>query len=816
MSRCSRLYKLIAIPMALFLFCNPAFASHAQAYREHENLRLALTAKAERMELNPLLFTDADAYLRVKERRNLERHAVAMEQLEENFRADPEAQKQQKLIAQTVKDMHAASRYGGLAEDVDELGTLLSDLDRALSHGQDISAHWQQFDAYRHALSQGKTTLSEYFKLEHARLASNGDRQAIARLNVRKRYAERVLEGLNTLLDDMPTADANPASQADFLQRVQTFYDRYLPVPSDNSPRDSAGLATHYRRSQIWPLRHSWPTSLLDEGMLKIGNWLQTSHRWIAGTLGSTDSAVKPSGWHEPLIPPSERMFNFSAPQYLEETPEVQFTPELINLIDNLEREPVRMYHFVRNEVNTELYFGSKKGSIGTLAELAGNDIDQASLLIAMFRAAGIPSHYVYGLVRLTEQQAHDFTGVLPTTSNADMVSALGSAGYPVLGTSEYIEIELTWVRAYVPYTNYRGIDAGESHPIWIDLIPAIKQYTFLDGVDVRPTAEFDRSAYLREVTQTLPIEIFEQSLRIQLLESGRACTPICNTTPRRLPIRETLGVLPPQLPVLVRSELDTFSRVPDDFRYSVTLALDVCASPLVDPTCQYPDTALSYTTSLPELYGRRVAIEYPDFTIPGSCSDTITPKLTVDGQEIISGPPLPACVDARLHSSFDLIGLQPADIADSVRIVPVGALAVFAMSYHTVPQTQVDARLQTVRDLQKADASEAAWRPEWMYMAGLSYLRQWDDGRSACGRAALAAHHCGRQPGDGCTEHNRPLGLFGSAGLDLAGRVDHRCAHVQRLLFSRWGRLNVAPRQRCCRLQRFGVGAPDLGTATG
>jgi len=55
------------------------------------------------------------------------------------------------------------------------------------------------------------------------------------------------------------------------------------------------------------------------------------------------------------------------------------------------------VFRFVRDEVVYEAYRGSLRGSRGTLWSMAGNALDQASLLVAMLRACGIPARYATG-----------------------------------------------------------------------------------------------------------------------------------------------------------------------------------------------------------------------------------------------------------------------------------------------------------------------------------------------------------------------------------------------------------------------------------
>ena len=93
----------------------------------------------------------------------------------------------------------------------------------------------------------------------------------------------------------------------------------------------------------------------------------------------------------------------------LAETAEVKFTKEIKELADSL-NTPVKIYEYVKNNVNFETYYGSRKGAGGTLQQMAGNDLDQASLLISMLRYKGIPARYVKGTVDIPIEKVMKWT----------------------------------------------------------------------------------------------------------------------------------------------------------------------------------------------------------------------------------------------------------------------------------------------------------------------------------------------------------------------------------------------------------------------
>jgi hypothetical protein len=69
----------------------------------------------------------------------------------------------------------------------------------------------------------------------------------------------------------------------------------------------------------------------------------------------------------------------------LAETAETAFAPSIMQLAESL-GGAVEIYEYVKNNVNFEPYYGSRKGAEATLNQMAGNAFDQASLLIALLR----------------------------------------------------------------------------------------------------------------------------------------------------------------------------------------------------------------------------------------------------------------------------------------------------------------------------------------------------------------------------------------------------------------------------------------------
>ena len=55
------------------------------------------------------------------------------------------------------------------------------------------------------------------------------------------------------------------------------------------------------------------------------------------------------------------------------------------------------IYNYVRDSISYSFYYDTKYGAVGTLNSKTGNCVDQAHLVIALFRAANLPARYVHG-----------------------------------------------------------------------------------------------------------------------------------------------------------------------------------------------------------------------------------------------------------------------------------------------------------------------------------------------------------------------------------------------------------------------------------
>jgi len=194
--------------------------------------------------------------------------------------------------------------------------------------------------------------------------------------------------------------------------------------------------------------------------------------------------------------------------EYLNETADARVTQEIASLAAALGYEPERIYDFVRENVSYEAYLGSARGSVWTLSSGAGNDFDQASLLIALLRASGIPARYVQGWVELSREKLVELVGGKNVTVNGtsyamnftQAVAVIDSVAIPYNITDEGVQMEHVWVEALMPAGrcrhrcfemqgawmngSQRGCSSMHIDYTWQRMDPVLDEYTVLSAVN--------------------------------------------------------------------------------------------------------------------------------------------------------------------------------------------------------------------------------------------------------------------------------------------------------------------------------------------
>jgi len=148
--------------------------------------------------------------------------------------------------------------------------------------------------------------------------------------------------------------------------------------------------------------------------------------------------------------------------------------PEIRELARALQNDPVKMFNFVHNHIEYVPYFGYLKGSVRTLLDRTGNDLDQAVLLTDLLKASGNDTGKImYGTMTmpLVETNGYGAANWLGVDTNMTIVTkVLSDGGISVTNQGNDVVLERFWVEA-----SHGGQTAS--------LDPAFKHHGYYPGI---------------------------------------------------------------------------------------------------------------------------------------------------------------------------------------------------------------------------------------------------------------------------------------------------------------------------------------------
>jgi len=326
-------------------------------------------------------------------------------------------------------------------------------------------------------------------------------------------------------------------------------------------------------------------------------------------------------------------------------TPEAPISKEIVDLAQSLQWNPVLIYEWVKNNVETEWYWGSMKGAEETLRQRSGNDADQATLLVALLRAANYPARYIKGTIEFFPDldKARNLTGL---DDPAKIYTFLQKAGIPVKpvisgGGIANFQIEHIWVEAFIPYSNYRGAVIDEQGKIWVGLDTSIKPQGYTRTQ--RPGVPADMLSTLRDdylkAAQTLsPVDYLKGKLN-DSLASNQPPTTWSDLKDSATIIPDILKILPSSLQFPQIAITGEYLTLPDELKHKVAFTATANNNDL-----------FTITLDAQKLFNRRIALKAEPETVEdqetidsfGGLDNTppylvrLRPALTVDGERMI------------------------------------------------------------------------------------------------------------------------------------------------------------------------------------
>jgi len=332
--------------------------------------------------------------------------------------------------------------------------------------------------------------------------------------------------------------------------------------------------------------------------------------------LAANDISLETLGLAQPGDPVAED---------LSETPDIQFTDAITAKSLELGHDPVKIYNWVRNNIEFIPSYGSIQGADYTLQHGKGNAFDTASLLIALLRAANIPARYAYGTVEIPANKVMNWVGGVDVPEAAQQL--LGQGGIPNVGLVNggkitHIRMEQIWVEAWVDYLPSRGAkhNVGDS---WIPLDASFKQYEYTAGTDIQTNVPFDAQGLVDSITQNATVNetegyvqgVNQAEIETALTDYQQQVEEYINNQNPDATVGDILGTqkviiqnfqtLAAGLPYQLNVRTHNYSELPDSLRHKFRYTLGT----------EYYGTErnrlITFEQSLPALAGKKLAVSF-------------------------------------------------------------------------------------------------------------------------------------------------------------------------------------------------------------
>lgn len=440
-------------------------------------------------------------------------------------------------------------------------------------------------------------------------------------------------------------------------------------------------------------------------------------------------------------------------PQDLAPTKDVQITPEIIDLAGQLHHDPVEIFLHVRNKIDHQPYLGSVKGSQGVFWEKAGNDVDQASFLIALFRASDIPARYISGEVQLDIDRLLNWTGAQTPEAAVEIMQMYGRPLQTITaadGSITAVKFAHTWVAAYLDHRHHHDLNhhgkGGDGRHNWVMMDPSFKKYEYLEGIDVKQAMGFDPDAFYNAATagatineaQSYVTRLNEANIQGNLQAYANNLMAWVNANLPNATVGDVLGgrkIQERHLHHLIRHKVFPFktftvqeelAELPDSQRYLANFQM----------------SGFNYDISLPELYGKRFNLAY----VPASAYDQqlidsaggifnvvamwvhMKPQLKLEGQVVAEGQGVTLGSTQICRSSF----LRPlgATWDSNDKYVTTGADYSVSLDHQRISADLLKQRVANFQNLLSglpANTTTQEVVEEALHLTGLVYFAEVD-----------------------------------------------------------------------------------------
>ncbi len=421
-----------------------------------------------------------------------------------------------------------------LQQNIEQSRTVVEKISKKIKSGSPTDALIERLKSLSENIKASHLLMQERFKLREEKVKALGSK-AIERQRVMSEGYSKALTEYLSLIEGLPSASSQESGDRiqKKVEKIKSLIDKIIPKKKR-------------------PIFGSLPYKHLNY------------------------PAKEPST--APAITPAYRGGNQnSTSDDLKSTAEAPISNELATLAQSLNWNPVSIYEYVKNNIETEWYWGCMKGAEETLHQKSGNDCDQAALLLALLRASGYPTRYVRGSIEFFPdiEKAKNLTGVTNAAKLGDFFQKAGIPFKTVLDgtTIKNIQIEHIWVESLIPYSNYRGALADAQGKIWLGLDTSIKAagYTYNTPSDI--LSEYSlatiRDDYLSATQTQTPLEYIKTKINDYLAQNHPGKTYADYLSTKTL-TPEVMKILPASMQFNQVKVTHEYIDVPDELKHKV------------------------------------------------------------------------------------------------------------------------------------------------------------------------------------------------------------------------------------------------------
>ena len=630
--------------------------------------------------------------------------AIAQEKGQTGY--NPVAQSQMQRLQQwdaKVKEANYQTQKNeqGVASRLNDLIKRASEQTNDLLVQQDLASPVKRKSA-EVAIYNQKTTPSSL----QDTLAAIQDENIAARDDFKKMREELVQRGLSAEI-----LKRHDDAVAQFEQKVQKFDALIARMSNTNNGLQSKSIEA-VNNSDLQTLK-----ALLDEGApqkkIKASQDLpwrnptptkrepaQTRQEW-SQQLGIVDTQpmkvmkVTSVGGVQFTVPPSADEAPTDAD--LAQTDEVVLTDAVKAKALALNKNPVAIQNWVRNNIEWVPTWGAVQNADSVLSSGRGNAFDIASLTIALLRASNIPARYQIGTIEIPADKVMNWVGGVEVPAAAQQLLAQGgiaNKGMISSGAISSIRLEHVWVSAYVNYSASKGAVEGGAdvtppqHPNinanangWLPLDASYKQYQYAKGMDLQKAVPLDAQALLTSAQQGATVNeaegwvqnLNQAAIQSQMQQYQAKLQNYINSQNSNATVGDVIGkkiiperlpsTLSGQLPYTVVTENPTTDRIPTSLQHQFRYSL----------INQWGDEILDYTAKVSQLAGKRITLSYvpPDKATEDLIASYL-PKPHADGSPIQPSE-LPTSLPGYLIRLKPQISVDGQVVAQSSDVLTMG-----------------------------------------------------------------------------------------------------------------------------------------------